>query len=45
MSGSGREVLPVVREQSGGPFECPGVVVSSSVMSGNGREVLLEFRE
>ena len=50
MSGSGRETLPDVpegweslpdvREWSGGPPECPGVVGSSSRLFESGRETL-----
>ena len=45
MSGSGREVLPEVREWSGGALECKGVVGWSSRMSGNGREAFRFVRE
>ena len=38
MSGSGRESLPVVREWSGGPPGCSGVVRSPSGMSVSGQE-------
>ena len=47
MSGSGRESLPDVREtllyvwkRSGGPPVCPGVVKTSSRISGSVRETL-----
>ena len=42
MSGSGREVLPDVREWSGVSPGCPGVVGSLFWMSGSGRETLPE---
>ena len=55
MSGSGRDALPDVREWSGylgnlrewsgSPPECPGVVGRPSQMSGSGREALLDVRE
>ena len=45
MSGSGREVLPDVREWSVGPPESPGVVGRTSLMSGSGLEVLPKVRE
>ena len=44
MSGSGREALADVREWSGGPFECPGVVGRLSRMPGSGREALSNVR-
>ena len=37
MFGSGREALLDIREWSGGPPGCPGVVGRSSRMSGSGR--------
>ena len=40
MSGSGLEALPDVREWSGGPPECPGVVGRPFRMSRSGREAL-----
>ena len=40
MSGSGREALPDVREWSGGPPGCPGVVGRPTRMSGSGREAI-----
>ena len=40
MSKSGREALPNVREWSGGPPECPGMIGRPSLMSGSGRESL-----
>ena len=40
MSGIGREAFPDVREWSGRPRGCPGVVGRPSRMSGNGREAL-----
>ena len=52
MSGSGREALPNVREWSGGPPRCPGVVVKPSRMSGrpvrmsgSGREAIPDAQE
>ena len=42
---SGWEILPVVREWSGGPPECPGVVGWPSRMSGSGRKTLPTVRE
>ena len=55
MSGNGREVLPDVREWSGGPQVCPGVVGRPyrmtqmvgrlSRMSWSGQEALLDIRE
>ena len=45
MSGSGRESLGDVREWSGDPRGCPGVVGRPSRMSGSGREVLPDVRE
>ena len=38
MSGSDREALPDVREWSGGPSECHGMVGRSFRMIGSGRE-------
>ena len=40
MSGSGREALLDVREWSGRPPECAGVVGTPSRMSGSGLEAL-----
>ena len=40
MSGSGRNSLLDVREWTGGPLECPGVVGRPSQMSGNDRDAL-----
>ena len=40
MSGSGRDALRDVREWSGVPQGCPGVVGRTSRMSGRGREAL-----
>ena len=45
MSGSGQESLSDVREWSGVPPRCPGVVGRPSWMSGGGREVLLDYWE
>ena len=45
MSRCGREAFPDVREWSGGPFECPGVVGRPSQTYGSGREDLLGGRE
>ena len=45
MSKSSREAHPDVREWSGGPLGCPGVVMSSSVTSGSGREDLPDVRK
>ena len=45
MSGSGLEALMDVREWSGGPHGCPGVVGRPSQMSGNSRESLQEVWE
>ena len=45
MYGRGLESLPNVRERSGGPPVCLGVVVRPSRMSGCGREALPDFRE
>ena len=42
MSGSGVEALPNVREWSGGPPECPQLVVRPSLMSESGKEALME---
>ena len=40
MTGSGQEALRDVREWSGGPPKCPGVVEMPSRMSESGREAL-----
>ena len=40
MSKSGRNSLLDVREWTGGPLECPGVVGRPSQMSGNDRDAL-----
>ena len=40
MSRSGWETLTDVREWSGGPPGCPGVIGRSSLMSGSGRVTL-----
>ena len=40
MSGSDQEALPHVRERSGGPPGCPGVVGRPSKVSGSSREAL-----
>ena len=45
ISGSGRETLPNVREWSGGPAGCPGVVERPSQMFGSCREPLTDIRE
>ena len=45
MSGSSRVDLPDVREWSGGPPGCPGVVGRSSRKSGRSREDLPDVRE
>ena len=45
MTRSGRETLPYVCEWSGGLPRCPGVVGSSSRMSGSGRKALPVVRE
>ena len=45
MSVSVREVLPDVRELSGGPHKCLGVVGRPSRMSGSGLEALRYVRE
>ena len=45
MSGSGREALSNVRDWSGVPPGCPGVVERPSGMSENGRETLPDIRE
>ena len=37
-----REAFPVIREWSGGPLGCPGVVGRSSRMSGSCREALTD---
>ena len=44
MPGSGRETLQDVRELSGGPPECPGVVGRPSQMSGSGWEIAPDIR-
>ena len=44
-SGSGRGVLPEVREWSGGHPGCPGVVGWFSRMSVSSREIFPEVRE
>ena len=38
ISGSGRKTIQDVREWSGGPYKCPGVVGRPSQMSLSGRE-------
>ena len=45
MSGSGLETLPDLRESSGGPPGCPGVVRRPSGMSVSARESLPNVRE
>ena len=45
LSGSGWEALTDVRDWSGSPRGCPGVVGRQSRMSGSGREVRGEVRE
>ena len=45
MSGSGRQAVTDVREWSGGPPRCAGVVGIPSWMSGSGREAILDVRE
>ena len=45
MSGSGWEALSDVREWSGGPPKCPGMVEMPFRMSGSGREALTCSRE
>ena len=45
MFGSGRETLSEVREWSGGPPGCPGVVWRPSRMYASGREALTHVRE
>ena len=45
MSGSCQEALPVVREWSGSPLECPVVVGRPSWMFGSCRVSLLDVRE
>ena len=45
MSGSGRKVIPNVREWSGGHPVCPAVVGRPSQMSGSGQEALPDVRE
>ena len=44
MSGNGVEAIRDVSEWSGGPPECPGVVMKTSKMSGSGREELPDVR-
>ena len=44
MTGSDREALPEVREWSGSPPECPGVVERPSRKSGILQEALPEVR-
>ena len=45
MFGSGRKAFPNIREWSGDPPECPGVVGRPSQMSGSGRVFLPDVRE
>ena len=45
VSGNGREALPDVREWSGGPRGCPGVVGRPSWKSGSGREAIGDVQE
>ena len=45
MSRSSREAFPDVREWSGGPPKCPGLVGWPFRMSGSGREALPDVRE
>ena len=45
MSGSGREALGDLREWSGGPPKCPGVVERLTEIYGSGREALPDVRE
>ena len=45
MNGSGREALRDVREWSGGPLGCLGVVEKPSRMSGSGQDALSDDRE
>ena len=45
MSGSGREAHPHVRDLTGGPPGCPGVIGRSSRMSGSGRDALPNVRQ
>ena len=45
MSGSGLEALPNVREWSGGPPACPGVVERPSRMCGSGPDTLTMSRK
>ena len=42
---SGREALPEVREWSGDPFGCPGLLGRPYWMSGSSREALPDVRE
>ena len=44
MTVSGLEAFQDIRESSGGPPVCPGVVGKPSRMSGSGREVLPDVR-
>ena len=45
MSGSGLEAFLIVREWSGCPSKCPGVVGRPSWMSSSGQEALLDVRQ
>ena len=45
MFGSCREAIPNVREWTGGPLGCPGVVGIPSLIFGSGREALPDIRE
>ena len=45
MSRGGREAFLNVRQWSGGPPRCPGVVGRPSRMSGSGWEVLPDVRQ
>ena len=45
MSGSGGEALPDIREWSGNPDGCPGVVGRPTCVFGSGREALPDVRE
>ena len=45
MSGSGREAFPDVREWSGGPAGCLGVVGRPCRMSGSDREAIPDIRD